>query len=64
MTLPELRNAIADHLTGTLGNPAFIQELRDGLRDDGPYMIGAIVAAEAVEAKWLAQVAPAPEEVE
>jgi hypothetical protein len=60
MTRTELRNTIADHLTGTLGNPAFIQELRDGLRDDGPYMIGAIVT----NAQWLAQVAPAPEEVE
>ncbi|MGE4323310.1 MAG: hypothetical protein AB7E60_09810 [Sphingobium sp.] len=44
--IDQVRAAVADALEGRgLGNPQFIEEVRRGLRDDGPYMLGALTWA-------------------
>ena len=45
-TIENVRAAVADALeTRGHGNLQFIREIRDGRRDDGPFMIGALAWA-------------------
>lgn len=48
MTNIELRNIVADHVARTHGNPAFIEQIRIGLQDDGPYMQAAFAVRDAM----------------
>ena len=50
LDLERLRHAVADELElRGLGNKAFIEEIRSGRRDDGPFMVGAIACAKRME---------------
>ena len=42
MTCEEIRNSVADALTRIgHGNPDFVEAVRNGEHDDGPFMFGA-----------------------
>lgn len=47
----KLRNVVADAVATVHGNELFIQQIRDGEQDDGPYL----QAAKAVRAWFLDQ---------
>lgn len=50
--IEHVRAAVADALEARgLGNKEFIAEVREGRRDDGPYMLGALAWAER-EKSW------------
>ncbi|EIZ77751.1 hypothetical protein WSK_3762 [Novosphingobium sp. Rr 2-17] len=43
MKIEDIRGAVADSLeVRGLNNRTFLREIRNGKRDDGPYMIGAL----------------------
>lgn len=49
--LEEVRAAVADELEARgLANRDFLREIRDGQRDEGPFMIGALAWAERADA--------------
>ncbi|BBF70551.1 MULTISPECIES: hypothetical protein [Sphingomonadaceae] len=49
LKLAEIRDAVATALEARgLGNRSFIEEIRAGLRDDGPFMVGATAWATAI----------------
>lgn len=61
MDVEEVRNVVADMLVETgHGNEHFIQSVRDGGQDDGPFMRAAM----AVRNKFLSYLQPAPEVVD
>lgn len=46
MKIDDVRNAVADALEERgLNNRTFLEEIRSGKRDDGPFMIGALACA-------------------
>ena len=48
--IDDIRDAVAEALkTRGIGNPAFLEEIREGRRDDGPFMIGALAWADRVK---------------
>ena len=60
MTDAELRALVAEDLARTHDNPLFLQQVREGGQDDGPYMRGAFL----VRNHYAAMLAPAPEEID
>lgn len=47
--IEEIRQVVADALAKQgHGNREFLAEIRNGLRDDGPFMIGALIWAEHI----------------
>jgi hypothetical protein len=47
--IEDIRAAVADALEAKgHGNREFLAEIRNGLRDDGPFMIGALIWAEHI----------------
>lgn len=49
--IEQVRAAVADALDARgFSNKAFVAELRDGKRDDSPYMVGALAWAEREQA--------------
>ena len=53
----QIRAIVADHVAKTHGNKEFIQQIRDGLQDDGPWMRAGYAVRD-----WVAsQMQPAPE---
>ena len=58
MTLDEIRSAVADDLR--TDNPYFIDQVRRGEQDDGPYMQGAL----SIWRRFMDGLKPAPEEIE
>lgn len=49
MNIEDVRAAVAAELEARgLSNTRFIEEVRAGMRDDGPYMIGAVALANRV----------------
>lgn len=55
----KLRAIVADAVGKVHGNPIFVEQIRRGEQDDGPYMQSAF----AVRDWFLAQLLPPPEEV-
>jgi len=48
-TIEDIRNAVASSLQQTgHGNSAFLQSIRDGEQDDGPFMRGALAVLELI----------------
>lgn len=46
MKIEDIRSAVANNLEARgLSNRTFLREIRNGKRDDGPYMIGALACA-------------------
>lgn len=45
VTLQKVRDAVADKVAETHGNPEFIRQIRSGEQDDGPYMVGGLAVA-------------------
>ncbi len=51
--LDDIREAVAAELeTRGLDNRQFIAEIRNGKRDDGPFMTGALAVARRMPALW------------
>lgn len=58
MDIQEVRDTVADMLVEVgHGNLLFIDDIRTGNQDDGPFMRAAL----AVNDRWLSQLLPAPE---
>lgn len=52
MKIEDIRSAVADALEARgLNNRTFLREIRNGERDDGPYMIGALACAARRDAR-------------
>jgi len=50
LKLEEVRDTVAAELEARgIGDPPFYEQIREGRRDDGPFMIGALAVA-----KWRA----------
>jgi len=46
LKLEEVRDAVASELEARgIGDPPFYEQIREGRRDDGPFMIGALALA-------------------
>lgn len=59
MTVEDVREIVADMLVNVgHGNPLFINSVREGGQDDGPYMQAAL----AVRDRVIEMLRPAPEE--
>ncbi len=56
----KLRQVVAEAVALTHGNPLFIEQIKAGEQDDGPYM----QSARAVRAWFLAQLMAAPETID
>lgn len=49
MELVDIRTAVADGLEArNIGMPSFRQDIREGRRDDTPFMIGALILAQVL----------------
>ena len=55
----KLREVVADAVAMTHGNPLFIEQIKAGEQDDGPYM----QSARAVREWFIAQLMPAAPEL-
>jgi hypothetical protein len=50
LKLEEVRDAVASELEARgIGDPPFYEQIREGRRDDGPFMIGALALAKRRE---------------
>lgn len=55
MDIDDVRNAVADALKRVgHGNELFIQSIREGGQDDGPFMRGAFAVLDLVEKRSIA----------